>query len=186
MKKVVKILLIIAGTIAIALSAIFAYYGGFRTIEFKVEKTKSEIFVYENVIGNYNQSPIVMDSIYYALLNDLNIETTKGTCIYYDDPKQVEESNLRSEVGCLLDAPLDSITMVNLSNRFKVKSIPQGQYIVGRFPLKGTPSIIIAIMKVYPALNEYIDKNGYKTDNPIIEIYDVPEETIIYRKKITE
>ncbi|MDU1889443.1 MAG: GyrI-like domain-containing protein [Dysgonomonas sp.] len=183
MKKLVKILLAIIIGIVIIISAVYAYYGGFKSVDFEIENTGGEIFVYESVTGNYNQSPVVMESVYYALLNDFKIETTKGVGIYYDNPQQVEESKLRSDLGCFLDTPVDSITMANLSARFKIKTMPQGEYIVTKTPNKGVMSIMVGIIKVYPAMNNYIEKNGYKNEGAVTEIYDTPTKTIIYRKE---
>lgn len=182
MKKVLIIILIVIAVIAAVLCGIYGYYGGFSTVEFKVAEQKEEIFVYEDVIGDYSQSPIYMDSVYYGLLNDFKIETTRGAGIYYDNPEQVEKSKLRSQLGCLLDNPVDSAQMVAISSRFKVKTIPQGSYIISEFPHKGMMSVMVGIMKVYPAMNEYIEVNGYSADSPVIEIYDTPKQVIIYKK----
>lgn len=183
MKKLVKILLALVIGIIILLTAVYAYYGGFRTVNFEEKETGG---VYENVTGDYSQSPVVMDSIYYALLNDYKIETTKGAGMYYDNPQQVEKSKLRSEIGCILDTPLDSMQMVVLSSRFKVKTLPKSDYIVGEFPNKGMISTMVGIMKVYPALTKYIETAGYKKDEPVMEIYDVPAKVIIYRQSVSK
>lgn len=183
MKKIIKILLFIVVGIVIILTAVYAYYDGFKSVNFEVRKTGGEIFVYNKVLGDYSQSPVIMDSIYYALLNDYKIETTKGAGIYYDSPDKVAPNLRRSDVGCLLDTPVDSITMATISKRFKVKTMPEGDYIITQFENKGWPSIMVGIMKIYPALNDYIEKTDYKKDGPIMEIYDTPNKVIIYRKE---
>lgn len=183
MKKLVKVLLIIVVGIVVILTSVYAWYGGFKTINFEIKKTGGEVFVYENITGDYSQSPVVMDNIYYALLNDYKIETTKGAGIYYDNPQYVDKSKLRSEIGCILDAAIDSIQMAELSTRFKVKTLPEGDYIVSEFPRKGMMSIFVGIMKVYPAMAKYIEKAGYKDAGPVTEVYDEPSKAIIYRKE---
>lgn len=182
MKKIIKVLLAVVIGLVIILTSIYAYYGGFRTITFDIREDGGEIFVYENVTGDYSQSPVVMDSIYYALINDFNIETTKGAGLYYDNPQHVEKSKLRSEIGCMLDGALDSLKMAQLSGRFKIKILPRTNYIETKFPNKGMVSTFVGIMKIYPAMTDFVEKNGYK-DSPVMEIYDVPTETIIYRKE---
>ena len=42
---------------------------------------------------------------------------------------------------------------------------------------------MIGIMKVYPALNNYIKANGYSEEGPIMEIYDLPNNKIRYLKE---
>lgn len=127
-----------------------------------------------------------MDTIYYSLLNEYGVETTKGVGIYYDNPQQVEKSKLRSEIGCILDAPLDSMKMSDISSKFKIKTLPESPSIVTEFPFKGTMSVIVGIIKIYPALNDFISKNGYKANGPILEIYDTPNKTIIYRQEVSK
>ncbi|MFV0417589.1 MAG: GyrI-like domain-containing protein [Dysgonomonas sp.] len=183
MKKIVKILLTLLIGIIVVLTAVYAYYGGFKLITFEVKEAGGEVLVYEIVSGDYSQSPIYMDSVYSVLLNKFNIETTKGAGVYYDNPQQIEKSKLRSEIGCLLDAPIDSTQMAEISRKFKVKTLPKTNYIIGEFPHKGMMSVLVGIMKVYPALTKYIEKNGYKDAGPVIEIYDVPQKKIIYRKE---
>lgn len=183
MKKIVKILLTLVIGIIIVLVAVYAYYGGFKSIAFEVKEAGGEVFVYETVSGDYSQSPVYMDSVYYALLNEFNIETTKGAGLYYDNPQQIEKDKLRSEVGCLLNTPIDSVQMADISRKFKIKTLPKTNYIIGEFPHKGMISVIVGIIKVYPALTKYTEENGYKDSGPIIEIYDVPQKKIIYRKE---
>jgi len=186
MKKLVKILLVIVVAVIIVVTAVYAYYGGFRSIDLKVEETGGELFVYENMTGDYSQSPVYMDSVYYFLLNELNIATTKGVGIYYDHPEHVETSKLRSEVGCFLDSPVDSIQMVNILKKFKIKEVAKGQYLTTELPNKGMMSIMVGIIRVYPAMAKYMEENGHKDQKltPIMEIYDQPTKTIIYRHQL--
>jgi hypothetical protein len=37
------------------------------------------------------------------------------------------------------------------------------------------------MIKVYPVIEKYVTENNYQ-DGPIMEIYDVPNKKIIYRK----
>lgn len=177
-----KTTLIILGAVLVLLVLVYAYYGGFKKISFHVETTGGETMVYESVIGDYSQTPKYTDKIYYALLNDEKIETTKGIGIFYDNPKNVAKEQLRSEVGCLLNNA-DSATLEQLSGQYKLKTLPVDDYIVTEFPMKGGLSFMVGILKVYPALNKYAQEHGYK-DSPITEIYDVPNKKITYRKEV--
>ncbi len=176
-----KSTLIIAGAVIVLLVLIYAYYGGFKKISFHVETSGGETMVYESVTGDYSQTSKYTDKIYYALLNDEKIETTKGIGIFYDNPKNVAKDQLRSEVGCLLDHA-DSTIVARLSEQHKLKTLPADDYIVTEFPMKGGLSFIVGILRVYPALSKYTQAHGYK-DSPITEIYDVPNKRIIYRKE---
>ena len=78
-----KIVLAIIAVLIILIVIAYAYYGGFKTISFRIEEQGGETIVYEEMIGDYSQTPKVQDKIYDALLNDEKIETTKGFGIYY-------------------------------------------------------------------------------------------------------
>lgn len=45
-------------------------------------------------------------------------------------------------------------------------------------------SVMFSVMKVYPALQKYISKKGFKEEGAVIEIYDIPNKKILYRKEI--
>ena len=180
--KILKITSIIITVLVSLLVIVYLYYGGFRTIKFTEEEQGGETLVYEEMIGDYGQSPIVQMKIYEALLNE-KIETTKGFGIYYDNPKKVERSEMRSDVGCIAEG-LDSTAIAQLAEKYNVKILPKSKCIVTEFPNKGMLSIFIGIIKVYPALETYCKRNGLEDNSPIMEIYDVPNKKIIYRKFI--
>ena len=176
-----KVVLIIIAILVVLLIVVYAYYGGFTKVRFKIESQGGETIVYENFTGDYSQTAKVGDKVYYALLNDEKIETTKGIGIYYDNPKKVEKEKLRAESGCIVENA-DSATIVRLAEKYKVKTLPQSEFVVAEFPFKGKLSVLFGIMKVYPALEKFSNEHGY-VDSPVTEIYDVPNKKIIYRKE---
>lgn len=180
--KIMKVTLIILGILIILIICIYAYYGGFKKISLNVENQGGEIMVYENVIGDYKHTAKYTDKIYYSLLNDKKIGTTKGIGIFYDNPQKIDKDKLRSDVGCIVENS-DSITIARLSEEYQVKTLEKKDYVVSKFPFKGGMSIILGIMKVYPALNKYCEENGFK-DSPVTEIYDVLNKKIVYRKEV--
>jgi len=182
--KVVKMVIIILITMVALFFAIYTYFGGFKTISFYVTDAGGETLAYKEVKGDYKQTKEIMNIVYDLLLNDLKIETHKGFGLYYSDPKSVPTDELRSDVGCIVE-DADSTKIELISQHLKVKICPKGKYIITEFPNRGFISIVIGIMKVYPAFNDYIEQNGYK-NGPIMEIYDMPNKKIIYRKEIIE
>ena len=181
MKKIMNIVLIILAVLVVLLIAVYAYYGGFGKINFRIENQGGETVVYENVTGDYSQTPKVSDKIYYALLNEEKIATTKGIGIYYDNPKKVEKEKLRSDIGCIVENT-DSATLTRLSEKYQIKTLPQSDFVVAEFPFKGKLSVLFGIMRVYPALDKFNKEHGY-IESPITEIYDVPNKKIIYRQE---
>jgi hypothetical protein len=178
-----KIVLIILGAVVFIIAALFIYYGGLRNVTFIVEKQGGETLIYEEQVGDYSKSAGPIDKMYYSLLNEEGIETFRGFGIFYDNPQKVEKSRLRSEVGNILDDP-DAATLKKLEGKYNVKSLPVREYIVTEFPYRGKLSVMVGIMKVYPAMNMYARENGFDEDGWVMEIYDMPGRRIVYRKAI--
>lgn len=175
-----KIFIIILVALIVIVIAVYAYFGGFYTVKFRVEEQGGETFVYEKVKGDYRLSGEAMDRVYSVLLKDYGVSTTKGCGIYYDDPKKIEKSKLRSEAGCIIeDKELEKIK--EIAGKFETKVIPVKRYLVTEFPYKNKMSVIFSLMKVYPAMNKYCKVNNLSGESPVMEIYDIPDCKIKYR-----
>lgn len=142
-----------------------------------------ETVIYEELTGSYNKTGALMDEIYYDLKDNYDIKTTKGIGLYIDNPEQVETSKLRSEAGCIINEE-DLEKLEELSGKYKKKVLPKQKYIVTEFPYKGMMSVIVSVMKIYPALAEYSKENAYNENTPVMEIYDIPNKKIYYRKEL--
>lgn len=175
----------IFGAIAISIIGIavfLSYIGFFSEIVIEEKETGSFILVYDEHTGDYKGTAEIQDSIYYSLINNQNIETFKGFGIYYDNPKIVPTSELRSIAGCILEkSDYDKIDYLK-EKGYKIKEIPVQNSIVAEFPYKNSFSIIAGIMKVYPKIEKYIDDNNIESKE-MMEIYDIPSKKIIYIMK---
>ncbi|SHG05932.1 GyrI-like small molecule binding domain-containing protein [Mariniphaga anaerophila] len=180
-----KITLIIIGVTLALIAIVFIYYGGLKKVTCRVEKQGGETLVYKQMTGDYAKSAKLMDEIYYSLIKDYGIETFKGFGIYYDNPKEIDKSKLRSEIGCIIEEK-DSSKVAQLKEDLKIKTFPEKSYIIAEFASKGKLSIVFGLMKVYPAMDKFVKENGYKKEGAVMEIYDVPNKKIVYRKEIIE
>ena len=183
--KMLKIILVVIVVLIAIVAIAYIYYGGLSKVEVKEEMQGGEVLVYEEVVGDYAQSGKYTDKVYYSLLNNEGIETTKGFGVFYDNPQQVEKSKLRSEIGCIVEG-LDSTQIADLAGKYKVRTYPKANYVTTEFPFKGSLSILIGLTKVYPQINKYIKEHGISEKGAMMEIYDVPNKKIIYRKEIVE
>jgi len=173
-----KITLIAAAIIIAGLIVILSYYGLFSSPVISHKNIKPIALVYNKHIGEYKNTGPVMDKIYYQLLNEDNIQTTKGFGIYYDDPKTTDKNNLRSIVGCIIEDK-DKLSVADLGNKYNFGEFPASDCVIAEFPYKGKLSIIIGVLKVYPKLTEYLSANKLSMV-PIIEVYDQPNKKIMY------
>lgn len=177
-----KILLLI---IIVVLGVFFSYLnyvGVFTSIEVFQKEIGPYIMVYTPHIGAYKDTGKVMNNLYYSLLDDENVETFKGIGIYYDNPKDVPEEKLRSDIGCVLEKN-DYSRVDDLKKKYRIKEIKKGNYLVASFPYRSKFSIIVGVIKVYPAFDAYMDKNGLKPTLGI-EVYDLPNKEILYIRPI--
>lgn len=182
--KMLKYIILALLVIAALLLAVYAYYGGFSEIQFRKVTRDAETLVYEEMKGDYSQCGPVMDRVYYSLLNDYKVQTYKGFGLYYDNPKEVAKENLRSDIGCLLEKT-DTAKIASIAQKFKVKTYEGGDFIETQFPNKGMVSVLVGVMRVYPALDAYMKESGYVSKDAIMEIYDTPNKTITYRVRIS-
>ncbi|WP_422080972.1 GyrI-like domain-containing protein [Ulvibacterium sp.] len=182
--KTLQIVLWTIAVLVVILVSAYTYYGGFVTISPEIKEVGGETLVYEKITGDYSQSSAISDRVYQKLLEDHQIATTKGFGIYYDNPKVTEKDKLRADIGCILESDLDK--MEALKKDFEVMEYPKDKYLVAEFPFKGMPSVLIGIRRVYPTLNVYAEQKGYAMDTPVMEIWDVPNKKIKYRKALVK
>lgn len=96
--------------------------------------------------------------------------------VYYDDPKKKESSRLRYIVGLVISENGEAVNEEHkkllIEWDYKFATFPAIQHAVQTsFPFKSTISIIVAIFRVYPILDEYIEMRSLCA-HPFIEVYD--------------
>ncbi len=174
-----KIIATIFLVLILALLIYLASLGLFNRINLEEKDMGPFTVVYENHTGPYRETSAIQDKIYYKLLNEEQIETYKGFGIYYDNPKKVAKEELRSEVGSILETKDYAKTEALKTKGYKIKTIEKQKSLVAKFPLKNQFSIMLGVIKVYPAMEKYIAENDYQ-QTPALEIYDIPNQQIIY------
>ena len=177
-----KIVLFVLQPFILVALGISAYFGGFNDIEFRVEELGGEVLIYENVVGDHCQISAISDSIYHSLVNNKHITHMKSFDTYYYNPQKTVKHLLRSKIGYIVEN-IDSITLARLAEKHQVKTLPVYKYVVAKFPLRGKLSSPLGTRKIDAALKKYSEEY-YLQDNPVMEIYDMTEKVIIYRKRI--
>ena len=180
--KTFKIILYVLVSLAIIIVMIYANYSGFSNVSFHVQKTGGETLLYREIAGPYSQTGDAIIKIKYNLKSKFNIEPSKDFGLFFDNPRKVEKNRLRSEVGCILENS-DTSRVFWLKAKFNIRVFPVKEYITAEFPYKGKMSVMIGLMKVYPALMKYVKANDYAETGPIMEIYDLQDNKILYRKE---
>ncbi|MEI8273291.1 MAG: GyrI-like domain-containing protein [Paludibacter sp.] len=179
--KTVKIIVGVIISITLILLLAIANYGGFTNVNVVQKEEGGEKLVYEKFLGSYDKTGSVAQKIQYQLEKE-NVVTFKSFGIYYDNPRFVKKDSLHSDVGCILENADTSKTFW-LKGKFNIKTCPVKKYISAEFPFKDKMSIMLGVLKVYPALMKFVKDNNFDEKGPIMEIYDMPNHKILYRKE---
>lgn len=175
---------IILATLLGIVFAVPAWFGMFRPMKMRIEYLGGEQIIFREIKGDYRQSAAVMDEVYEWLRNHHKIETRRGFGLYYDNPQKVPVNKLRALAGCIIE-PADTAKLPEDFENMKSGNLPLQRFIVTEFPYKNKMSVVFSIIKVYPSLRNYAKANDYPEDTPVIEIYDIPDHKIRYRKALT-
>ncbi|MBU1370533.1 MAG: GyrI-like domain-containing protein [Bacteroidetes bacterium] len=173
------ILLSFLGLLLISL-IIFGYFGAFKRISFNQFHTGGEWIAFRSFRGDYKQSAVVMDEVYQQLLDSHQLHTFQGIGIYYDNPEKVAADQLRADAGCVISA--EDAKQLSQHKNLKIKQLPEGDYLVAEFPYKGKLSVLLGLFKVYPGMKNFVKMRGLNPETPVIELYDIPNKKIVYRK----
>lgn len=175
---VLKYVLLVVAFLLIIMIFVLYISGFFTSIRVQEKVTGPYVLVYKDHLGDYKETRTIQDDIYYALLNDYDLETYKGFGIYYDDPKEVPKENLRSKAGCILEESQYS-HLNTLEKSFNIYETPKQDSILVEFPLKNKFSPLMGLIKVYPAIKKYTEQNNL-SEKEILEVYDIPNKKITY------
>lgn len=178
-----KTVLIIIAFITISIFTYLGFYNTFYSPLIEINEEGNDIIVYQHANAHYHLTDSVMKEAFNELYEINGIVVTKGFGIYFEDPKKAGKKPISFNAGCIVEDK-DSLELQEISDKFTIEKTPYEKYIVSDFPLKGRMSILIGMYKVYPKLNNFCVENGYRSDLPVMEIYDRVKKKIHYRRKL--
>lgn len=178
MMRVAKIIAIVAAVLFVVLLIALSQYGLFAPVNISERVAGPYLLVYKKHVGDYNKVGPIIHDIHNDLKKYYSIETAKGFGLYYDDPRQVDSAKLRSVVGCIVEGR--SIEdLYKVSHKYDVREYPSARSVVAEFPYKGSASILMGVLRVYPKLGAYLSEHKY-SQTPVMELYDQRNEKIVY------
>ena len=175
--------LIVIGFIIVSTLVYLGFYNAFYVPKFSAHQEGGETVVYKQVNVRYQLTDSVMKDVFNELYERNGIVITKGYGLFYFKPNNQSEKLVTRQAGCVVEDK-DTSQLASISKEYLIEKLPEGEFIVTDFPLKGKMSIMFGMYRVYPKLNDYCEKNGYSTKEPIIEIYDRKAKKIHYRRKL--
>ena len=162
--------------LAVIIIGFLWYMGYFGSYEVDVRSMGPYNFVYEEYTGSYAQSGSVFTQVHDILLED-GIGTTVWLGIYYDNPVEVSDHDLRSELGSIVD----EVQVTILPEDYNFKIIDATEYAVVKFPYKNMLSYMLGPVVAYPVLEEYFSDDA--DFEYTIELYT--EDAIYYMIEVT-
>ena len=167
MSKKTAIPLIVIALLLLPL-ALALYYGGFRKVTINERVAGPYYLIFESNIGSYRKTGGSVERL-KSLARAHTIEPIAGFGIYFDDPEQIPESQLRSEAGIMVSAhDLDALKpyIENFSHRVFTET----RAAVTNFPNKGFISGFFGAWRIYPKMKTYLKRKGV-TVRESMEIY---------------
>ena len=180
MAKVLKITGGLVFIVILSVVSILAYHDFFTSPLVSEKEIGPYTVATERFVGSYYQVGPTMAQV-DIWLRENGINSTKGVGLYYDDPASKDQSELRSDVGNVLEN-VDDQTLAKIKERYEVKEIGKQKAVVVEYKIKSSLSYMIGAMKVYPAISKYWQENGYPQDPDGygVEIYDIPGKMTYY------
>ncbi len=172
--KIAKDIGAVALIIVVLIVVTMVRFGWFTKIEIMDETVPSMTLITAFNQGEYAAVGPVMADLYNSA-TEVGIVSEVGVGIYYDNPDSVAVDSLRALVGMTIEDSARAL-VDSLSGDYRIVDVPEMSAKVVHFPYKGQLSILFAVMKVYPALQD--EFGDAVSDSPIFEIYDIPNREI--------
>jgi len=160
-RKVILFIGIISFVFFMGLIGVAWYMGAFSSVSVTTAEKGPYYFVYLEHLGPYYQiqNKIIMVEKY---LSDNNIQTLHSAGIYFDNPAEVAENELKSYGGFVVK---DSVV---INEPYKFLKIDRRQVVVAG--IEALP--MIAPFKIYPAFQEWLGNNkNVEIVAPPLELY---------------
>lgn len=164
------LLFFIFSSVLVFLATLFFRLGGHKPVDVvRAERPELHILFKDHQGPYHSINDVILSVEAWASQHNLSCTQTFGE--YFDDPRQVDERQLRSRGGCILNRQLSQELMESLktSPGLNATSIPARHYITAAF--HGAPSI--GPFKVYPKVEDYFENEGLVRDGAVIEIYTI-------------
>lgn len=168
-----ELIFLFFGSFGAVVILFLAYSGFFKPVLFsKVERTPFYA-AFTKAQGDYKDIPHKQIEVFNALQNK-GIESNVSFGIYYDDPKKVAKEQLRAVCGVIID---EAQAKALEGSGIELLSFPKMQSYKAGFVYKSGLSIMLAIIKVYPAFKKFAKRLGVEP-RMTLEIYDFPNKQI--------
>lgn len=153
-------------------AGILVYLGAFSPVRVDMIQAPPYRLVYLDHRGPYDQIDSTIEKV-HGVLRAAAVPAEDAFALFYDDPSVVASSELRSEVGYLVEE------IAYVPEPLKLRDRPAQQVVRATFE----GSALLGSFKAYRAIKEWASDHGYGISLPALEIYH-PDGQIEYHLPI--
>ncbi len=166
-------LLILLGMVA------FVVYrtGYFKPVTITSGQQGPFFLAYKTHEGPYHKIAPVIDGV-EQYFKSKNIDCPFAFGRYLHDPNTVPHDRLLSHGGCVFPILSSEVKAALLEGELQLEEVEKKEYLVAHF--EGSPSV--GPLKVYPYVQQWLEKYGYKQEGPVIELYQTTGEDAVHTR----
>lgn len=161
MKKILKITLFGIVALAITVLTLLGLNGAFNDIVIQEGKQGGYWTVGVDHTGPYHEIGQAFEEL-TKIREEEKLDTGLTLGIYYDDPDEVNEAELRSVASFRVKDSIHAIELFDKHPQLHVVYIPKVNSFYTELPTDGMFQMIISVMKAYEAFGGEIDNSGRK------------------------
>ena len=155
---------------------LFLFYSGYFTpVKFTTVELPTLTLAVLPFVGAYKTSSSLQVELFEEL-KDAGLDVDSSAGIYFDNPKKVVESEHRSLVGVVIK-PENRERFLALDSKARLVELQSQKVLHTSFAYKSGLSILLAIMKVYPAILKRVKRQAFELYENI-EVYDFPHKRL--------
>lgn len=166
-----KAFAITAAIFAVIIGVMIYRTGIYKDVTITPGQQGPYILVYKEHFGEYHKIVPTIESV-EILMRESGLPCPLAFGRYLDDPDEVEHDRLRSHGGCAFSAMTEQLNTIIKANGLFSESIEKREYVIASF--NGSPSM--GPIVVYPKIEDWFKKYGYKQSGPVIELYQTLED----------
>ncbi|MFM1899383.1 MAG: hypothetical protein RL577_1623 [Bacteroidota bacterium] len=178
-----KKLVIALGLLFALLLGLFAYSGGFQSIEVKEGRSNAYL-----IVGFRHQGPFHEIGDKFKLAQDFGTQLMmyrdSAIGIYFDEPGKVAEDSLRSFAGIVVKDSTQAKAFIGFAKgkgqEAVLMRIEAGNTAYVDFKTSNPLSYMIGPLKCYPAIGEHLMAKGDEAKKSVYEIYTLSECTYVF------
>lgn len=165
LKRMKKTILTIIAVLIVIVASLLIYGGAFKTAVAKETQEGGYTLIGIEHLGSYKKIGKTFSDFKKAI-DALQLKDMKYAGVYFDDPQTVAEDSLHSMAAVIITNSADSAKVASMmvgNKKTMIHKIARGNAIVVDFPVTDMISMIIATMKAYPALGDYVKTHPQKS-----------------------